>query len=624
MQLRKATRQAAKLKIGFSAVSGAGKAQPFYSKVLTDLGFVEMKDINVGTNVFTANGTLTKVINVFPQGKKKIWEFTLSDGTKVQSCEEHLWKTSTISERVNNLNKKGSIKTTLEIVNSLKKGKKANHFIELCNPIQFNKKEFIISPYIMGILLGDGCFRSESLFFSSVDSEIATNVNSLLPTGLQLKKRGINYIISRELLNESQNKNPFIEELKFLNLMDKSSFNKFIPFDYLHSSIEDRIELLQGLIDTDGSVYNEGQIEYTTTSYQLKEDVKFLVESLGGYCSSIKERKTKYIYKEEVKEGKLSYRLKIILPNTIIPCKLQRKLDRVSFYTKYLPIRNIVEALYIGEVEAQCIEVEDNSHLYITDNFIVTHNTFGALKVAYGLIGDWSKIAVIDTENGSADLYSHLGDYNVLTLNSYSPEKYIEAIIACEKAGMELIIIDSTTHEWEFLLQVHAKMEGNSYANWSKITPRHDAFKNKILQSPCHIFTTVRRKTEYEMQNIGGKTSVVKLGTAEVQRSGFEYELTINFEINESHLAKAGKDRTGLFTNRDEFQLNETIGEELKNWCTSGNSDTETLLQIGLVDINNCSSLTELSNVFNKHVSLQLNPVFKEAASTKKKEFIKE
>lgn len=248
--------------------------------------------------------------------------------------------------------------------------------------------------------------------------------------------------------------------------------------------------------------------------------------------------------------------------------------------------------------------------------------TYSSLLVAYGLVGDWSKIAVIDTENGSADLYSHLGDYNVLTLNSYAPEKYIEAITACEKAGMEVIIIDSITHEWEFLLQVHSKMEGNSFTNWGKVTPRHDAFKNKVLQSPCHIFTTVRRKTEYEMQNVGGRTSIVKLGTKEIIKDGWEYELTLNFEINESHLAKAGKDRTGLFTGRDEFKLGIEIGEELRDWCNSGNSDVETLLQIGLIDINNSTSLAELSNVYNKHVSLQLNPVFKEAASTKKKEFV--
>lgn len=248
--------------------------------------------------------------------------------------------------------------------------------------------------------------------------------------------------------------------------------------------------------------------------------------------------------------------------------------------------------------------------------------TYGALLVAYGLVGDWSKIAVIDTENGSADLYSHLGDYNVLPISVFSPEKYIEAINACEKAGMECIIIDSITHEWDFLLQVHSKMEGNSYTNWNKITPRHDAFKNKILQSPCHIFTTVRRKTEYEMQQIGGKTSIVKLGTKEETRGGWEYELTVNFEINELHLAKSSKDRTGLFVNLDEFQLNIQTGEMLKDWCGSSKSDVETLLQIGLIDINNSSSLTELSNVYNKHTALHSNTTFKEAASTKKKEFV--
>ena len=138
---------------------------------------------------------------------------------------------------------------------------------------------------------------------------------------------------------------------------------------------------------------------------------------------------------------------------------------------------------------------------------------------------------IIDTENGSADLYSDLGDYNVLPINFYSPEKYIEAITACEKAGMEVIIIDSTTHEWDYLLQVHSKMEGNSYTNWNKITPRHNAFIQKILQSSCHIFTTVRRKTEYEMQEIAGRKQVVKLGTKEETRINFEYELTINLEI---------------------------------------------------------------------------------------------
>jgi len=129
--------------------------------------------------------------------------------------------------------------------------------------------------------------------------------------------------------------------------------------------------------------------------------------------------------------------------------------------------------------------------------------TYSALLLAYGLVGDWSKIAVIDTENNSASLYSHLGEYNALELSApYTPERYIQAIKACEDAGMECIIIDSITHEWDGkggILEIHSSMTGNSFTNWSSITPRHQKFIDAILQSSCHVITTVRRKTEYEM-----------------------------------------------------------------------------------------------------------------------------
>ena len=121
--------------------------------------------------------------------------------------------------------------------------------------------------------------------------------------------------------------------------------------------------------------------------------------------------------------------------------------------------------------------------------------TYSSLLLAFGLIKDWSKIVVIDSENNSADLYAHLGNYNVLSLqNNYSPENYIEAIEICEKAGMEVIIIDSISHCWDFLLDCHSNMQGNSFTNWGKITPRQNAFIQKILQSNCHIISTLRTK----------------------------------------------------------------------------------------------------------------------------------
>ena len=131
--------------------------------------------------------------------------------------------------------------------------------------------------------------------------------------------------------------------------------------------------------------------------------------------------------------------------------------------------------------------------------------TYSSLLLAYGMTNDWSKIAIIDTENGSADLYSHLGNYNVLAMKSpYMPENYIKAIEICENAGMEVIIIDSISHCWEYLLDIHSQMQGNSFTNWGKITPRQNAFVQKILTSNCHIISTMRTKQDYVLnENFG-------------------------------------------------------------------------------------------------------------------------
>ena len=200
--------------------------------------------------------------------------------------------------------------------------------------------------------------------------------------------------------------------------------------------------------------------------------------------------------------------------------------------------------------------------------------TYSALLIARGLVGEWDKIALIDTENGSGDLYSDLGEYNVISLEApYSPERYIQAIKACEDAGMECIIIDSITHEWDGeggCLDIQTKL-GGRYQDWAKVTPRHDAFVNTILRTKAHMITTVRRKQDYDMVSDGKKTTVKKVGTKEVTREGFEYELTINLEIlNDAHLAKPSKDRTGLFMDKPEFVPSIETGEIIRNWCESG------------------------------------------------------
>lgn len=200
--------------------------------------------------------------------------------------------------------------------------------------------------------------------------------------------------------------------------------------------------------------------------------------------------------------------------------------------------------------------------------------TMSALLIASGMTS-WDKIALIDTENGSGDLYSHLGEYNVITLTApFTPERYIQAIKSCEDADMDVIIIDSITHEWDGkggILEIHGKMSGNSFTNWATVNPRHTAFINAILESKCHIITTVRRKQEYEMsKDATGKAQVTKLGMKEVTREGFEYEVTANLELDINHNATSSKDRTGLFDGQPPFIPSAETGKLLLQWCEQG------------------------------------------------------
>lgn len=229
--------------------------------------------------------------------------------------------------------------------------------------------------------------------------------------------------------------------------------------------------------------------------------------------------------------------------------------------------------------------------------------TYSALLIAYGLCGDWEKIAVIDSENNSADLYAHLGSYNVLPISApYPPEKYIKAIEDCEAAGMDVIIVDSITHEWDgkggCLEIVDSITQGstskNSYAAWGRVTPRHQAFIDKMLSSKAHIITSVRRKQDYEMsKDANGKVKVEKAGLKEQTRDGWEYELTVNLQLDTMHQATASKDRTGLFMGKPEFIPSIETGKMILEWCETGADPREEIEQ-AIANLANVANLEEL------------------------------
>jgi flagellar motor switch/type III secretory pathway protein FliN len=201
--------------------------------------------------------------------------------------------------------------------------------------------------------------------------------------------------------------------------------------------------------------------------------------------------------------------------------------------------------------------------------------TYSALQIAQGVGG---KIAFIDTESGSGELYSHLCDYDICQISApFTVAKYMAAIKGAEQAGYDILIIDSLTHAWAAeggLLDVvdkKAATEKNSFAAWRHVTPLHNAFVDAILQSKCHIIATMRSKVAYEIQEDSrGKKVPVKVGLAPVQREGLDYEFTIVLDVSqEKHLAAASKDRTGIFDG-DIFLPTPETGSKIKNWLESG------------------------------------------------------
>lgn len=216
-----------------------------------------------------------------------------------------------------------------------------------------------------------------------------------------------------------------------------------------------------------------------------------------------------------------------------------------------------------------------------------TGKTLSALLMAHGLTS-WDKIAIIDTENGSGDLYVGreingvtVGEYNVYTLTApFSPARYVEAIKKCERAGVEVIILDSISHEWEGAggclemvdqLKMNSRSKDAFTQGWSKVTPMHSHFIQTILQSDCHVIATTRKKTEYAIERgDDGKNKPQKMGLKDITREGFDYEVTLYFEIEQNHLAYATKDRTGIFIDQPAFLISPGTGKTLLTWAETG------------------------------------------------------
>lgn len=355
---------------------GLGKAGSLDSKLLTPDGWITMGEVQLGDYVIGADGSPTRVVGVFPQGKKEIYRVVFSDGSSTECCEEHLWAVNTTSRKF--ANRPYLVKELKEFKDDLKmKSGNNKYYIPMVEPVQFRRRETIVHPYLLGYLLGNGGLTRKSCVNITIpDEETVQRLSSMIPEEnvIKFKDRYDYRVVKKD--DSSNAPNLFLDELRSIGVMGFHSYNKTIPYDYKFNEPDVRIALLQGLLDSDGHVRPaDNNIEFSSSSEELAKDVQFIVQSLGG-TARIRRKETTHLP---------SYRMSIILPNTIKPFVLSRKADVYHPRTKYLPTRAIVAVEHVGQKEAQCIKVEAEDQLYVTDSFIVTHNTPQAIGAAHRL-----------------------------------------------------------------------------------------------------------------------------------------------------------------------------------------------------------------------------------------------
>ena len=363
---------------------GSGKAQPLTSKILKTNGeWILMKDIKVGDEIFDGLGNPTKVIGVYPQGLKDVYELTTYDNRKCLASSEHLWKVRSIKQRskynncISILEQYFKIYTTLELVEDINKEVKKRVQIPVPKKLEYPKKDLKIPPYLLGALLGDGCLSQHSkVYFSNTELDVINRVKKLIEEtypNLTLKKNNscqcqYNVQYKNGYNHKNINNKKLLNDLEYYNLLGTKSHNKFIPNEYLLGNSEQRLELLKGLMDTDGYSY-DGSYSISTVSEQLMKDLVYLGRSLG-YITTVhtEERNGKY------KNSKCLYKVRFQTNDVIVSSKkhINKLTHKNKKYYSHIYFKSIN---YIGKLECQCIKVDSQDETYITDDFIVTHNT---------------------------------------------------------------------------------------------------------------------------------------------------------------------------------------------------------------------------------------------------------
>jgi DNA polymerase III delta prime subunit len=376
--------------------SGTGKAQPLTSEVLTPSGYTLMGDLKIGDKVIDGLGKLTEVTGVYPQGEKEVYRLIFSDGTSTLCTEDHLWKIYWAKGHHPGFRVMSLRDIMIQGFAYTKPKAGWNQwYVRLPIPcVSFEERPVEVDPYLLGVLIGDGCLGAGSFSVSLPEDDIREKARKILrPFGYSFAKKSQNnycydYNItffhdkskSGCLAKKGECIQPLKEKLRRYGLLCKS-IEKHIPSDYLFNSVDIRLKLLQGLMDTDGTIDRHlGQLSYATSSPALSRDFAFLVRSLGG-TDSVRTKSTSYIKDGERIHCSDAFIHYLKFPDTITPVTSKKHIGKLKKHHAGL-VRSLHEVKKEGRLPCQCIQVASSDQTYITNDFIVTHNTTVALIIA--------------------------------------------------------------------------------------------------------------------------------------------------------------------------------------------------------------------------------------------------
>ena len=361
-----------------------GRAQPCGRKVLTPTGWQAIGELEVGDLVIGSNGRPTPVLGVFPQGRRPVFRVRAQDGAETLACGEHLWAVRTPADIRSG--KRWRVLQTQQMIGTLRSHDQRRYELPVVAPVHFEPRWVPMDAYALGLLLGDGCTTVPTTpSFATVDPELATALSGgLARLGAEARpKGGVGDVLRRVGGGGGSSENAVAGVLRDLGLAGARSSTTFVPHEYLVNSLDVRIALLQGLLDSDGGPVTQAdrscRIQYTTCSARLCDDVVFLVRSLGGVAHRrvrrADGRRPGSARGRAVHHRSDAHILHIRLPEGIEPFRSARQRARYHAFGRGRPMRHVDSIEPAGEADTVCIQVAAADSLYVTDDFLVTHNT---------------------------------------------------------------------------------------------------------------------------------------------------------------------------------------------------------------------------------------------------------